>query len=166
VDKISLAVKCTREEYMNFYATVRKKSMWSTILGVILLIAAGPLYIMDGGVTQLAPLFGLVAVTMILFNPLILPAIRKGAAGRRYDASDALKGALTVTVDCKTLTVRSACQEGCVPLSALTDIWQTSAMTALVFGKELTVCIPMRTMTDDEVAVFETFLAPYKKEQL
>ncbi len=166
VDKISLAVKCTREEYMEFYATVRKKSMWSTVLGAILLIAAGPLYVMDSEITRYAPLFGLVALTLILLNPLILPAVRKGAAGRRYDNSDALKGALTVTIDRKTLTVRSACQEGCVPLSALTDIWKTNTMTALVFGKELTVCIPMRIMTEDETAAFQTILAAYEKEQL
>lgn len=166
MDKISLAVKCTREEYMDFYATVRKKSMWSTVLGVILLITAGPLYVMDSEVTRYAPLFGLLALTLILLNPVILPAIRKGAAGRRYDNSDALQGALTVTIDRNELFVRSACQEGTVPLSALTDIWQTDKMTALVFGKELTVCIPMRTMTQEEAAAFQTILAAYKKEQL
>ncbi len=166
MDKISLAVKCTREEYMEFYAAVRRKSTWSTVFGAILLVASGPLFILDNTVTQLAPLCALLALTLILLNPVILPAVRKGAAGRRYDNSDMLKGALTLTIDRKELTVRSACQEGCVPLSALTDIWQAKGMTALVFGKELTVCIPMRSMTEDETAAFQTILAAYKKEQL
>ena len=166
MEKLTLAVKCTREEYMNFYAGIGKKSMRSTVLGAILLIVAGPLYIIDSDVTSFAPLLGLVAVILIILNPLLLPMIRKGAAGRRYDNSDALKGAVSLTMDAKTLTIRTACQEGCVPLAALTDVWQTKELTALVFGKELTVCIPMRSMTADEAAAFETFLAPYKKEQV
>ncbi len=140
--------------------------MWSTVLGAILLIVAGPLYILDSDITSFAPLLGLVAVTLILLNPLILPAVRKGAAGRRYDNSDALKGAVTLTIDEQTLTVRTACQEGTLPLSALTDIWQTKDMTALVFGKELTVCIPMRTMTDDEAAAFQAIVSIYKKDSV
>ena len=166
VETISLAVKCTREEYMEFYATYRKKSMWSTVLGAILLLAAGPLYVMDTEVTSLAPLCSFIAVVLVLMNPLILPLIRKGEAGRRYDNSDALKGAVTVTIDRQTLTVRTACHEGCVPLSALTDIHQTATVTVLVFGKELTVCIPMRTMNEDETAAFKHILAAYMKEDV
>ena len=166
MENISLAVKCTREEYMECYAASRKNTTWSTVFGAILLIAAGPLYVLDGTVTQLAPLFSLIAVTLILLNPVILPAVRKGAAGRRYDNSDALQGALTLTINGKELTVRSACQEGTVPLTALTDIWQAKGITALVFGKELTVCIPMRSMNEEETAAFEGILAAYKKEQL
>ena len=166
MDKISLAVKCTREEYMEFYAASRKNSTWSTVFGTILLIASGPLYVTDNTVTQLAPLFSLIAVMLILLNPVILPAVRKGAAGRRYDNSDVLQGALTLTIDRKDLTVRSACQEGTVPLTALTDIWQAKGITALVFGKELTVCIPMRSMNKDETAAFESILAAYKKEPI
>ena len=163
METISLAVKCTREEYMEFYAAVRKKSVWSTVMGAVLLITAGLLYILDGNVMQLAPLLGLVAVTLMLLNPVILPAVRKGAAGRRYDNSDALKGALTVTMTRETLTVRSACCEGQMPLSALTDVWRAKGVTALMFGKELTVCIPMRAMDADEAAAFEDFIKPYQQ---
>lgn len=166
MDTISLAVKCTREEYMEFYATVGKKPLWTTVVGVTLLTVAVVLCMMEQSVRQHALLLLLLGVLTVSANPLILPMLRKGAAGRRYDNSDALRGALTVTVTRDTLTVRSACYDGAVPLAALTDVIQTKTMTALVFGKELTVCIPMRTMTADEAAALDTFLTPYKKEQV
>ena len=166
MDKISLAVKCTREEYMEFYATARKKSMIPTALGIAMLMVAGLLCGTQRALGQPALFAILLGMALILANPLILPAMRKGEAGRRYDNSDVLKGALTLTIDNKELTVRSACQEGTVPLSALTDIRQEKGITALVFGKELTVCIPMRSMNEDETAAFQTILAAYKKEQL
>jgi len=125
VESLTLAVKCTREEYMEFYARVDKKTALPTILGVIVLAAAVLLCVMDQTVHQHTLLLLLCGMLLVLTNPLILPTVRKGAAGRRYDNSDALKGALAVTVSRDSLTVRSACYEGCVPLSALTDILQT-----------------------------------------
>ncbi len=166
MNKISLAVRCTREEYMNFYGGVRKNSVWTTVVGAVLLVVTVILCVVDQTMKQHTLLLALLGIVLVLMTPLILPTVRKGAAGRRYDASDALKGALTITMDDKLLTVRSACQEGTVPLCALTAIEQTKDMTALVFGKELTVCIPMRTMTDDEVTAFHAILSAYKKEQL
>lgn len=166
MNKITLAVKCTREEYMNFYANIRKGSLWTTVIGAIILLATVMLCVIDQTMKQHTLLLAVIGIVLVLMTPVILPMMRKGAAGRRYDNSDALKGAVTLTMDEQTLTVRTACQEGTLPLSALTDVWQTEAMTALVFGKEMTVCIPMRTMTADEVTAFETFLAPYKKEQV
>jgi len=166
VESLTLAVKCTREEYMEFYARVDKKTALPTILGVIVLAAAVLLCVMDQTVHQHTLLLLLCGMLLVLTNPLILPTVRKGAAGRRYDNSDALKGALAVTVSRDSLTVRSACYEGCVPLSALTDILQTKTMTALVFGKELTVCIPMRALNAEETALFESILSTYKKEQV
>lgn len=166
MDKLTLAVKCTREEYMNFYADLRKEPFWMTAVGVALLLVTAALCVMDQTMKQHTLLLAMLGIVMVLMKPLILPTVRKGAAGRRYDASDALKGAVSLTMDDKALTVRSACQEGCVPLTALTEVLKTNDMTALVFGKELTVCIPMRSLTADEAIAFETFLAPYKKEQV
>lgn len=165
MNKITLAVKCTREEYMNFYANIRKRSLWTTVIGTIVLLVTVVLCVIDQMMKQHTLLLAMIGIVLVLLTPVILPTVRRGAAGRRYDNSDALKGAVSLTMDAKTLTIRTACQEGCVPLAALTDVWQTKELTALVFGKELTVCIPMRSMTADEAAAFETFLAPYKKEQ-
>lgn len=166
MNRISLAVRCTREEYMNFYGSVRKNTVWTTIVGAVLLVVTVILCVVDETMKQHTLLLALIGIVLVLMTPLILPTVRKGAAGRRYDASDALKGALTITMEEDTLTVRSACQEGTVPLRALTAIEQTKDMTALVFGKELCVCIPMRTMTDDEVTAFHAILSAYKKEQV
>lgn len=165
MNTLSLPVRCTREEYMTFCAMRRKDPLWTTIAGVVLLLIAAVLCILDQSVGQPALLLLLLGVVLLLTSPLILPTVRKGAAGRRYDASDSLKAAVSITMNEETLTVRSACQEGTVPLSALTAVEQTGGMTALVFGKELTVCIPMRSFTEAEAAAFEAILAIYKKEQ-
>lgn len=144
---------------MAFYASYRKDPVWTTIAGALVILAAAVLCVLDGGIGQLTLLLLLIGVLLVLLSPLILPTMRKGAAGRRYDASDSLKGAVTITLDNETLTVRSACQEGTVPLCTMTAVITTRDMTALVFGKELTVCIPMRILRQDEIDTLHTILS-------
>lgn len=165
METLTLAVRCTREEYLQFYATNQKAPAWVTVIGAVVLVITAVIAAIEQTLTQHTLLLGLIGMITVMLSPFILPTVRKGAAGRRYDASDSLKGAVTLIMTPQTLTVRSACQEGTVPLSALTAVLQTNAMTALVFGKELTVCIPMRTMNEEETVAFHAMLSAYKKEQ-
>lgn len=164
METISLAVKLTREEYMAFYASYRKQSMWTTVFGAMLLILWLPLRLVGDTVTGVTPLIMFAALFLLLLNPVILPFMRKGTAGRRYDASDVLKGALTLTMDSDTLFVRTVCHEGRLPLTAITDVYETNAMMALVFGKELTVYIPKRALTETELSWLHELLKTDKKD--
>lgn len=165
VKTLSFPVRCTREEYMQFCAYRQKGPAWTTAVGILMIAAAVLVCVLSQSLDATAVLLVILGAVLTAFSPLLLPLFQKGEAGRRYDNSDALKGSLMLTLDSETLTVKSVCQEGCVPLSALTRVWQTSAVTALEFGKELTVCIPMRSFSAEERALFEDFLAPYKKDR-
>ena len=165
VNRLSLAVRCTREEYMAFYAAYRGDPVWTTVIGAVVLAAAVVLCILDRAVQQHTLLMGLVGAVLTLLSPLILPTVRKGAAGRRYDTSDTIRSAASLTMDDTVLQIKSACVEGSVPFSALTAIEETPEMTALVFGRELTVCIPMRSFTPAELTAFRAILSFYKEEQ-
>lgn len=155
---LSLSVRCTREEYIAFCASRHKTSVWTTVIGIVLLAAAGVGIVMSRAMGQWELLLVFAGVLMLLMSPMILPMIRRGEAGRRYDASDALRDAVSVVITDDTLTVHTACQEGCVPLSLLTQVQQSKDMLALVFGRELTVCLPKRAMTDDEWQALTTLL--------
>lgn len=160
---LMLSVRCTREEYMQFYAACERGPKWTAAVGAAALALAVLLCVVDAMIHQHTLMLGLIGVILLIWTPLILPTVRKGAAGRRYDASDSLKGALSLVISEDTLTVRSACQEGTVPLSALTQVLQTPQMIALVFGKELTVCIPVRAMDEDEWYDLHAVLSKYRK---
>ncbi len=160
---IQLSVRCTREEYMQFCAACRKGPKWTMAAGAVSVAVAVLFCMVDQMIHSHTLLLGLIGVTLMMWSPLILPTVRKGAAGRRYDASDALKGALTVEIGEETLKIRSACQEGTVPLSALTAVERTEHVIALVFGKELTVCIPIRSMDEDEWYDIHAVLSQYRK---
>ena len=162
---LSLPVRCTREEYMQFCAVRRKGPAWTTAVGIVMIAAAVAVGLFSQSLNAVLLLLAFGGAVLTSFSPLLLPLLLKGEAGRRYDASDALKSAVTVSLDGQELTVKSVCQEGCVPLSALTKVWQTSHVTALEFGKELTVCIPRRSFSDAEYALFEEMIAPYKKDR-
>ncbi len=161
---MSLAVRCTREEYMQFCATYQKGSLWTTAVGVLLLLLTALLCILDGTMGQTALLLLFAGVLLLLTAPLILPTVRKGAAGRRYDASDALKSAVSITLDEQQLTVRGVAVEGCVPLTSLTAVYATASMIALVFARELTVYLPVRSLSEQDTQMLKKILSMYEKD--
>lgn len=158
MEKLAFSVKCTREEYMNFCVKNRKSMRLPAIVGAVLVIGAVGAYFLQNSTTQIGWLLMLVGLIGLTAESLWLPMVERGAAGRRYDASDSLQQAVTVTIEGDTLTVRTACQEGQLPLSLMTQVCRTPEMTSLVFGRELTVYIPSRVLNDDERAVLERIL--------
>ena len=136
---VSLSVKCTREEYMEFCVNRHKPMAWLTAVGILLVGCGAAVAVLGGGLNSgvLLLLFG--GVVCMLLSPLMLPMMRKGEAARRYDASDSLKSAVCVTVDERGVTVSGATLEGTLPMDALTEVVETAAMLALVFGQEYTL---------------------------
>lgn len=149
---MAFSVKLTREEYMDFCVKTRRKTVWLAALGIVLFLGAVAAYFLEGGVVHLNWLLMLVGAFCLTAEPLWLPMREKGEAGRRYDASDALQQAVSLTIENEAVTVRTACQEGTVPLSLMTEKKATADMVCLVFGDELTVYIPRRAVSDDEWA--------------
>ena len=147
---MTFSVKLTRNEYMEFCAKSRPKVLWPTALGMMFVLGAIAVYVMEGYMMPLNWLLlfgGLCAVTA---QPLWLPLREKGAAGRRFDASDALSRAMMITIDDTAVTVKTACVEGSVPLSLMTEKKKTADMACLCFGEELCVYIPRRAVSADE----------------
>lgn len=165
VKPLSLSVRCTREEYMQFCAATCRKPLWTTVMGAVSAAAGVAMYLLQGNTHYTAVLLLAVGVVLCMMSPLILPMIKKGEAGRRYDASDALKGAVMLTVQDESLTVRTACQEGTVSLTALTAVKQSADMIALCFGNELTICVPKRSLSDDERSALLSQLSLYVKDR-
>lgn len=147
---MTFSVKLTRTEYMEFCAKSRRKALWTAALGMILLLGAIAVYLIEGYMLPITWLLVAVGLFLVTAELLWLPMREKGAAGRRYDASDALSQAMMVTVENDVVTVRTVCMEGTVPLSLMTAKKVTADMVALVFGDELTVFIPCRAVSEDE----------------
>jgi len=155
---ISVSVKCTREEYMDFCVNRHPSMLWLSGIGLVVLAMGAMLVVMDGGISQSSLLLLFGGVIVMLLSPLILPMLRKGEAARRYDASDTLKTAMTLIFDDTAVTVNSMALEGTLPYDALTDVIQTNAMLAFVFGKECQLCIPKRVLTEDELETLSAII--------
>ncbi len=157
--KVAVSVRCTREEYMTFCAKRHKPTHLPLIAGAVLLCGAAGSYILQQQATQtglLLLLLGLIGVTL---EGLWLPLFRKGEAGRRYDASDTLRQAVSIELTDETLLVRTAVKEGNLPLSLVTAVEETDAMMAVLFGKECTIYIPKRVLREDEYALLREALS-------
>lgn len=155
---VSISVKCTREEYMEFCVNRHPSMLWLSFVGVIVLVMGAALVVMDGGISQSSLLLLFGGVIVMLLSPLILPMMRKGEAARRYDASDTLKTAMTLVFDENGVTVNSMVLEGTLPYKAITDVIETNSMLALVYGKECQLCIPKRVLTKDELQTLSTII--------
>ncbi len=153
-----ISARCTREEYMEYCVKRHKPLRLLRIVGVLFLVAAVALYIWQQQATQtglLMVLLGLIGVTL---DWLWLPLFRKGEAARRYDASDALSQAFSLTLTDEALTVKTAAIEGTLPLSFVTAVEETDAMIAVVCGGELTVPIPKRALSEAEITALRQAL--------
>lgn len=155
---VMISVRCTREEYMEFCAKRRKATHLPMIGGAVLLCGAVASYIVQQQATQTALLLVLLGLIGLTLEGLWLPLFRKGEAGRRYDASDSLQQAISLTLEGDTLQVKTATQEGTVPLSLVTAVEETDKMLAIVFGKEWQVYIPKRVLCEDEEAALREAL--------
>jgi len=155
---LSLSVRCTREEYLQFCAETAPKPAWVSATGLLLVLIAAAEMVYAGGVSQFGVLLMLCGVVCLLMTPLILPMLGKGEGGRRYDDSDDLRQAMQLTFTDDTVTVKSATVEGTFPLTLVTDVVMTQTMFSFSFADELTVCIPVRAMTDTEAATVKEIL--------
>ncbi len=147
---MTFSVKLTRNEYMDFCAKTRRKSVWSAVLGMFMLVGANGVYLLEGYMLPIAWLLVAVGLFLLSAETVWLSLREKGEAGRRYDASDTLSGAVTVTIDESTVTVKTASMEGTVPLAWMTAKKKTVDMVCLCFGEELFVYIPRRAVSAEE----------------
>lgn len=149
---MSFSVKLTREEYMDFCVRSRRKTVWFAVFGALLFLVAVASHFLEGGTVSFNWLLMFVGAICLTADTLWLPLYEKGAAGKRYDASDALSGAVAVTVSEETVTVKSAVYEATLPLSLISEVRKTADMAAWHFGRELVVYIPRRAVSDAEWA--------------
>lgn len=161
---IELSVRCTREEYMDYAVQSGKKYLWTAAVGFVFAAASIVSGVCMQRVNTACLLWGFCGVLLLLLDPLILPLYRKGEAARRYDRSESLQGAISLRLDETTLYVRTVTDEASLPLTALTDIQFTPAVTALRFGDTLTVCIPKRALRDEEATALAAILAQFMKK--
>lgn len=162
---IELAVRCTREEYMEYAAENGKKHLWTVPLGFVLLAGSIVSCVFVQQIQAASLVWFLCGMVLLLLDPLILPMIRKGEAARLYDRSESLQGAITLKLDDTGITVRSVTTEAVLPPDAVTEMKLTSRMVALCFGNTLTVCIPKRVLQDEELTALTAFLTQIIKKE-
>ena len=132
---IELAVRCTREEYMEYAVHNGKKHWWTVPLGFCLLAGGIVSCVFVQQLTTVALLWGFVGVLLLLLDPLILPLYRKGEAAKLYDRSDSLQGAITLRMEDSELSMRSATTEATLKLDAMTEVKLTPRVIGLYFGE-------------------------------
>lgn len=156
MERFTVSALCTREEYIA-YCAARKNRLWPTALGIALLLGGAA-----GGILRALPwntvlLFVLLGGCLALVDPLFLPIFRKGEAARRYDESDSLNMAVTLTFEGETVTVRGARVDAELPLS-LATVSEAGKVLSLRFGAELNVLVPLRAFSGEQIAALRAEL--------
>ncbi|MBQ9414168.1 MAG: hypothetical protein IJU16_03470 [Clostridia bacterium] len=146
---MTISVRCTKDEYMRFCA--RRRVRWPlTVCGLLLGAAGGVVLLLGAARMMTATVFFLGGAIVLLWDTVLLPAVRKGDAGRRYDRSRSLPAAITLTFSDTVVTVDSTEWQGTLPLDAVTEVIETPEMLGLRFGAEWTALIPRRVLTDEQ----------------
>ncbi|MGN0171359.1 MAG: hypothetical protein ACI39E_01085 [Acutalibacteraceae bacterium] len=148
--KIHISVLCTREEYIRFCGASAPKATGFAVAAAVTAVTGLLLLLLKTADTQTAVTVLLAAVLLALFGGVILPFYRKGEAARRYDESDSFSTAVSVVIEGDSLTLHGAHIDGTLPLCAVTKTVRTSEMLALQFGREVTVLLPLRAMSEQE----------------
>ncbi len=159
---ISLSVRCTREEYLAHCYESAPRPMAVALIGVILLAIAAAARMISGVWSQMDILLLLVGAVLTITPSLLLPILKKGEGGRRYDASDSLSQAMSLVITEESVTLKSATTEGTLPLSAVTKITDSKTVKAIAFTDDVEICIPHRALTDEESAALDEILKPYR----
>ncbi len=165
METVSVSVKCTREEYLNFCVARVGKPWFPGVVGVVMIVMSGVLQaVSDYDITAPMMLLMVCGIMALLFSPLFLVFWHKSEAAKRYDHADSLKQAVTLTMNKDCLNVRTSCHDGILPLSLVTAIDETGDAFGITFGKELELCIPKRVLTDEELMCVKAILHKVKKD--
>ena len=148
--KTDISVLCTREEYIRFCAACAPKATGFFVAAAATAVTGLLMLFLQTADMQTAIWLLLAAVLLALFGGVILPFYRKGEAARRYDESDSLSMAVSVVIEGDSLTLHGAHIDGTLPLCAVTKTVRTPEMLALLFGREVTVLLPLRAMSEQE----------------
>lgn len=160
---LSLSVLITREEYVAFslhreQRRRRGQLPLSFVFGVVL-CAAGACGVFFGRDISLSVGSAVCLFVVGLFfggyDSLIAPFFMKAAAAAFDRSSDlGMAGVYRFTSD--AVQVENARLTGTIPLAAMTSWTQDEDLIALYFGRELSVWIPRRLLTDEQT---DTLLA-------
>ncbi len=162
---IELAVRCTREEYMDYAVHNGKKHWWTVPIGLLPAAMSIAFCVVMQRIDTASLLWGVVGLVLLILDPLILPLYRKGEAAKLYDRSDSLQGAITLRLEDSELSMRSATTEATLKLDAMTEVKLTPRVIGLCFGETLTVCIPKRVLQEEELEALMTSLAQILKKE-
>lgn len=163
---LSLSVLVTREEYVAFSLHREQRHRrgqlpLSFIFGVVL-CAAGACGVFFGrglslSVGSAACLFAL-GLFFGGYDSLIAPFFVKTAAAAAFDRRSDLGMASVYRFTSDAVQVENARLTGTLPLAAMTSWTQDVDLIALYFGRELTVLIPRRLLTDEQTGTLTALL--------
>lgn len=165
--KVSVSVRCTREEYTRYCANRAHTPWLPTVFSVLCLVGGVVLEATETKhISGLVPcLIFLGILGIVVGSPLCLTFWHRSEAARRYDSADSLRQAVTLIMTEDSVTVRTACHEGTLPLTLLTDTAETGEAIGLIFGRELEICIPKRALSTEELTFIKQVIHTVKKEK-
>lgn len=167
METVSVSMRCTREEYMEYYVNHIQKPWFPGVIGAVMIVMSGVLQaVSEYDITAPMTLLFVCGVLALLFSPVFVVFWYKSEAAKRYDNAESLKQAITLTVSNEFLTVKTACHEGVLPLSLVTGVNETAKAFGIVFGNELEICLPKRVLTEEELTCVKAIFQKVKKDNL
>ena len=153
MSEFSVTVLITREEYaaMHRAAAQKRGVSFAFIVGAVFMAAAGALYLTAQSVAACG-LCLILGLCLCLWDGVIVPSAAGALAAREYDGIYGGKMAQTAVFGGDFVTVRTPRAEGVLPLSAVTRAVISKAGVQLDFGREVSLFLPARSLTEEQTA--------------
>jgi len=166
MDKFTISVLVTKDEYSGAHVFERHKirsrySPFLTISGIALVVLgiAGLFY---GRLIMLSPAAAgclvLLGIFLGLYDGVIAPILDRGAASRDYLAREELQFATTYVFSNNSVNVSNGRVQGEIPVSHVTKWIETPALFKMDVGRELSVIIPKRLLSEGQIQTLRSIL--------
>lgn len=160
----SVTVLITRQEYAAFAHAATKRTGFTAFFaaGAVCLLAGGAVYLLEQPTAMSLGLW-LMGAVLCLWDGVVAPLLAQAAAGREYDGLYAGRMAQTLVFSDGSVRVSTPHAEGTVPLSAITRVTVSRTGVQLDFGRELSLLIPERSVTAEQLAWLGGLAKEYAK---
>lgn len=153
----TISILLTREEYAAAAAATTRRDGLLTAAGA-LLAAMGVLCrtFFDGFPLAAAWSLLLLGLLLAVSEWVLIPSLTRLNAAARYEQQEMLRQSVTATFSEEAVTVETARVSGTLPFSQLTATVETPALFQFTFGAELTLRVPHRLLTEEQITFLRT----------
>ncbi len=155
MESFTVSVLLRKDEYCSHMAYRLSVFAWGLPIGLLLMLCGVTVWLLNLGIA-VTMAFLLTGVALALFDNVIAPVLSRIVAGARFDRTRQEAWYLTFTEE--AVTVQNGRLNGTFPYSLITRKEETVHYFSFDFGAELSLCVPRRVLTPQQVEALQRLL--------